>query len=285
LSGISIGEDGAVYGVGQVADETFHLFTFNPTTATFEDQGATEIINAPVGTTGSLWAIASDNRVFMNGPNTWTRAPGSFQNNDLAMQVDVGNDGSVWVRCQSGAIYSYESSSQSWSPLAGVPQGLSLIAVVSTQLIYAQVGSGIQIYNNGSWSALAAPPYGLASEGISVGTDGTLWSLSTYGTVHRYSGGAWVRQIMPTDLSGQTGGHQVTEVVTGLHSDGNQYAFYVMDGSLWYCMLDTTKAFGGYWTEGTELLGQPCSNFGATVYAYDNALIVHGVTTSGSSSW
>lgn len=281
LSGISVGRDGAVYAVGEASDQTSHMFTFDPATAMFQDNGTTPITGAPAGNAGSLWALANGNQVFMNGPSAWTQAPGSFNSGDLPSQVDVGNDGSVWVCCQNGAIYSYDPSSQSWTPLAGVPQGIIVIAAVNAQLLYAQVGEQIQVYSNGTWSPVSAPQYGLAGVGISVGTDGTLWALSQYGTVSRYDGTTWIRQMMPTGISGETGGQQVTEVVTGYHSDGNQYAFYVISGNLCYSMLDISKAFGGYWTQGVELLSQPCSNINATVAPSTNALVVHGVTTSG----
>jgi RHS repeat-associated protein len=231
LSGISVGRDGTVYAVGQASDQTFHLFTFDPTAAAFQDNGVTSIIGAPVGNSGSLWALANGPQVFMNGPNAWTQAPGSFHLGDVPNHVNVGNDGSVWVLCENGAIYSYDPSSQSWTPLAGVPQGVGSIAAADAQLLYAQTDQQIQAYSNGIWSTVPPPQYGLATEGISVGTDGTLWALSQYGTVWRYNSGIWIRQMMPTGISGPTGGQQVTEVVTGRHSDGNQYAFYVVNGS------------------------------------------------------
>jgi hypothetical protein len=95
LSGISVGRDGAVYAVGEASDQTSHMFTFDPATAMFQDNGTTPITGAPAGNAGSLWALANGNQVFMNGPSAWTQAPGAFNSGDLPSQV-IGPGCSQW---------------------------------------------------------------------------------------------------------------------------------------------------------------------------------------------
>src|SRR6202000_2847150 len=112
--------------------------------------------------------------------------------------------------------------------------------------------------------------------------DGTLWALDSIGTAWRNLNGTWVRMIQPTDLAGLTSGHQVTEVVTGQHALGSQYAFFVMDGNLnWSVLGEDEGLFGGYWTAPVEIF-PGISNIGAVNDPYANSnLIVYGVSERG----
>ena len=209
---------------------------------------------------------------------------GAFDAGDTPTFISVGIDGSVFVLCAaSGAIYFFDIASRSWNKVAQAPQGLIDFEVLNLQTLYAVVQQGstreIQSYSGGSWSTVASPPYSVAD--ISIGSDGSFWCLDVSGTVWRNDSGNWIRQMIPTGLPGLTTSNTVTEVVTGLHSDGNQYAFYVMDGDLFCSMLDRSKSWGGVWTAGTPIF-QGCCNLGVTYPPLtDNALMVYGVTTTG----
>jgi hypothetical protein len=112
--------------------------------------------------------------------------------------------------------------------------------------------------------------------------DGTLWALDAIGTAWRNLNGSWIRMIQPTDLAGSTSGHQVTEVVTGQHAFGSQYAFFVMDGNLnWSVFAEDAGIFGGYWTAPAQVFSG-ISNIGVVNDPVVNSnLIVYGVNANG----
>ena len=283
LSGISVGRDGTIYAVTN-ENGNFHLFTYDSATGSFQDTGVVPIDEAPVGSAGSLWSISNQTVMVSAEAGVWEPMTGAFDAGDTPTFISVGIDGSVFVLCAaSGAIYFFDIASRSWNKVAQAPQGLIDFEVLNLQTLYAVVQQGstreIQSYSGGSWSTVASPPYSVAD--ISIGSDGSFWCLDVSGTVWRNDSGNWIRQMIPTGLPGLTTSNTVTEVVTGLHSDGNQYAFYVMDGDLFCSMLDRSKSWGGVWTAGTPVF-QGCCNLGVTYPPLtDNALMVYGVTTTG----
>lgn len=277
--GISVGQDGTVYGVGEVGD-AFRIFLFDPTEGQFKDFGVVPITSAPVGVPGALWAIGTSGQVMTYISGLWAPAPGW---NGEALQVEVSADGSVYALSTSGAVSIYVPQTQTWTPNTTLGQVTAIAA--GNGVIYAQAGTTVQVAdpNSWNWSSLPATPYTL--EGISTGVDGFLWAFSSYGATWSFDGTNWNRQMMPTDQTGPTGGHTVTEVVTGRHSDGVQYAFYLINGVLSYSSLDESEAFGGYWTPGVELFTQSSSRLSATLTSWEQngsrQLVVYGITDSG----
>jgi hypothetical protein len=286
LRGISAGRDGAVYALAEQGNG-FHLFTYDSGSESFQDTGVVNISEAPKGSAGSLWSLANDTVMMSTTPGQWNPAPGSFESGDTPTYISIGIDGSVFVLCSgSGAIYSYDASSQSWAKLMQASESVVGFEAVNAQTLYAvQQNNSTEIlcYSGGLWSTIAGPPYGI--NGISTGSDGSLWCLDSSGTVWRSDAGNWIRQMIPTDLPGITSGDSVTEVVTGLHSDGNQYVFYVETGDLYVSMLDRSKSWDGIWTEGSPIVSG-CSNLGMTIAPGPNAtwneLVVYGVSSVGT---
>ncbi len=85
--------------------------------------------------------------------------------------------------------------------------------------------------------------------------DQTLWALDSFGVVWNLWNGTWNRTIQPTGLQGATSGQEVTEVVSGQHELGAQYAFYTIGGILyWSIFQETAGVYGGYWTPPTQVL-------------------------------
>jgi hypothetical protein len=281
---ISVGRDGTVYGLAEQGDD-FHVFTYDADSGNFDDQGAAPITVPPKGVAGALWALGNQTVMVSTSVGVWNQAPGCFGSN-WPYALSVGVDGSVLVLGQSGAVYLYDASGQAWNRVTGVQATTTCFEAVDSGTIYAsQIGSTvIQCWANGAWTNINAPSYKVAA--ISTGGDGSLWCLDGGGTVWRYDTGTntWVRQIMPTGIAGVTNGLTVTEVVTGQHSDGNQYAFFIMGGDLYWSMLDTSKAAGGLWTEGT-LLFSGCQglqvSYGEAGDTGFDQLVVYGATTSG----
>ncbi|MGO9935342.1 MAG: hypothetical protein ACLPV8_26490, partial [Steroidobacteraceae bacterium] len=285
---ISVGRDGTVYAVTS-QNGIFHLFTYDAATAAFSDTGVVPIDQAPVGSPGSLWGLSNNTVMTSTSPGQWTEAPGTFDTGDTPSYVSVGIDGSVLVLCAaSGAIYSFDTASRSWSKIAQAPASVNQGVIhpfdaVDAETFYVVVGEAnvaqIAGYSGGAWSTVAGPQYGV--QDISIGTDGSLWCLDPYGTVWRSDSGTWIRQMIPTGLQGSTHWTPVTEVVTGLHSDGNQYAFYVTSGDLYWSLLDRSKSWCGLWTPGTKIFSG-CGNLGVTYPPLtDSALVVYGATTTG----
>lgn len=283
LSDISVGRDGTIYAVAS-QNENFHLFTYDPASASFQDTGSVPAIRAPVGSPGSLWSISNQTVMLSTKAGEWAPAPGTFDAGDIPTNISVGVDGSVFVLCAaSGAIYFFDATSQSWSKAAQAPAGVTDFEALNAQTLYVVVPQGstmqIECYSDGTWSVVAGPPYGACS--ISIGVDGSLWCNDLSTTVWRNASGNWARQMIPTGLEGSTRWTPVTEVVTGLHNDGNQYAFYVTGGNLYWSMLDRSKSVGGVWTQGRQIF-EGCCNLEVTYPpSTDNALMVYGVTTTG----
>ena len=283
LYDISVGRDGTFYAVTN-QNEIFHLFTYDPASPGFQDTGVVPAIQAPVGSPGSLWSISNQTVMLSTKAGEWAPAPGTFEAGDIPTNISAGIDRSVFVLCAaSRAIYSFDAASQSWSKVTQAPAGVTDFEALNAQTLYVVVQQGstmqIECYSGGAWSVVAGPRYGACS--ISIGADGSLWCNDLSTTVWRSDSGNWIRQMIPTGLPGFTASNTVTEVVTGLHSDGNQYAFYVMDGDLFWSMLDRSKSWGGVWTPGTQLFSG-CSDLGiAYAPPSPNSLVIYGVTTSG----
>jgi hypothetical protein len=194
-------------------------------------------------------------------------------------------DGTIWVISDQGNLYHPDSDGSNWDPV-NTPAGVFALAPQSFYVFYVLTGTGANstLYScdgNGN-NTVMAQPVGRSLSGISVGLDGTLWGLDITGVVWRYASGTWIRQIQPTDLSGNTGGLNVTEVVTGRHAMGDQYAFYIANGTLcWSVFQEQEGVFGGYWTTRTPVYSEGIQNLSVVNDPANGNLIVYGVTPGG----
>jgi hypothetical protein len=103
--------------------------------------------------------------------------------------------------------------------LTSVPSDVFTLAAAEAHTLYVlnrNRSETNRLWGNsgGDWKEVPSPT-GVSLQDISVGTDGALWALDENGRAWLYLNGTWIRQIMPTDMWGATGGHKVTEVVTG----------------------------------------------------------------------
>jgi hypothetical protein len=281
---ISVGTDGTVYGfVNEGPGSNFHLFTFDPTTQSFQDQGTAP--GVPYGKPGALWAIAEGKLLTNSNGLPWHAVYAEFLKGDVPQQLSVGSDSSLWILCANGAIYSYDPPTATCKKLSGVPANVVELAAANAQTLYVLTGAHLdtrQLLTNagGNWKEIPHPAVPLND--ISVGNDGALWALDGIGRVWLYLDGGWKRRMTPTDLSGFTGGHNVTEVVTGQHTDGVQYAFFVMDNNLWWSdFVEKSGDFGGYWN-AQGILFAGCSTIAAMNDPITTQLVVYGVSSKGN---
>ena len=281
---ISAGLDGTVYAVTNQSG-SFHLFTFDPVSGSFQDQGTVPVGNAPLGKPGSLWALMS-RKLFTNSNGGWHEVYTAFEAADVPAQLSLGSDGSIWIGCENGAIYSYDASAARCQKMIGVPSNIFCLAAADANTLYVlntnpHEENRLFTSEGGTWKQIVDPFTPIAE--ISVGNDGVLWARDLSGRLWQRNHDEWVRQIMPTDLSGATGGHKVTEVVTGKHNDGGvQYAFFIMDSDLyWSRLVGSAGPYGGFW-EHPQFLISGCSNIATVNDPSNYQLLVYGVSSTGN---
>jgi Tectonin domain len=282
---VSAGNDGTIYAVAN-QNNNFHLFTFDVASSSFIDQGIVPIHSAPAGTPGSLWSIAAGGKLFTNSYGSWHEAYAPFAPEDSPFRVDMSGDGSIWIHCSNNAIYTYDPPTVTCKRLTDLPAYTIGFAAADAQTLYvltAPPHEENRLFTNatGSWEEIAFPATPITE--ISVGNDGVLWARDISGRLWIRIGDDWIRQIMPTDLSGFTGGRKVTEVVTGKHNNGGiQYAFFVMENDLyWTRLIASTGAYGGYWERPLKIF-QGCSTIAATNDPSSHELLVYGVSSKGN---
>jgi hypothetical protein len=129
---LSAGLDGTVYKLGQVAGSV-HLSTFDLTSGSFIDQGAVPITSAPLGNPDSLFALSHD-KLYTNANGSWRAVYAQFASADIPYQLSVGSDGSVWILCQNGAIYSYDPATGTLKKLTGVPLNVQQLAAADASM-------------------------------------------------------------------------------------------------------------------------------------------------------
>ena len=281
---ISAGNDGTIYAVAN-RDRNFHLFTFDVASASFIDQGIVPIRYAPGGMPDSLWSLA-DGKLLTNSYGPWHEVYAPFAPGDFPIRLDVSGDGSIWVHCANNTVYSYDPSTVTCKKLTGLPAYVGGFAAADAQTLYVLTNpprDGNVLFTNatGPWKEIAFPATPISH--ISVGNDGVLWARDISGRLWTRINDEWVRQIMPTDLSGSTGGHKVTEVVTGKHNIGGlQFAFFVMGNHLyWTRLIASAGTYGGYWSKPVEIFSD-CSNIAATNDPITHELLVYGVNSKGN---
>ena len=206
---------------------------------------------------------------------------------DVPGSVFVATDASVWIWCPNTmTLYGPGTNGAIWAHCSA-PDGLMVVAPLNASVFYALCNqddtTGLYLCDGMGNNTLVPHPENRTLKSISVGAmDGTLWALDAIGTAWRNLNGSWIRMIQPTDLAGSTSGHQVTEVVTGQHAFGSQYAFFVMDGNLnWSVFAEDAGIFGGYWTAPAQVFSG-ISNIGVVNDPVVNSnLIVYGVNANG----
>lgn len=280
---LSVGTTGTVYGLVN-QDHNYHLYIFDPVSRSFDDHGIVPITLAPVGKPDSLWSIAGG-KLFTNQYGSWHEVYAPFESGDVPSRVSIGGDDSIWILCGNGSIYSYDPPSVTCKKLEHVPSDITSFGAVSARILYVLTidsrESRVLTNATGTWEEIPYPATPINN--ISVGGDGSLWALDDRGRSWLWFDGAWVRQITPTDLSGVTGGHKVTEVVIGQHSNGGiQYAFFIMNNNLWSARLvGTIGDYGGYWTEIGQVFAG-CSSIAAVNDPANYALLIYGVSVGGN---
>ncbi len=124
---------------------------------------------------------------------------------DIASQVAASADGLVWVLSQSGNLYSFASTSQSWSPVSTDGYTLASITIGSASNIWALTTSGVGLqYSSGTGFQ---PDSFLTSSvsAIQATSDGAVWAVVQVQTdsfvYMKPSWGVWeLTPVQPTGL-------------------------------------------------------------------------------------
>jgi hypothetical protein len=291
---LSIMTDGTVYATVNENGQ-YVQYTYDPVAGQFGNPQNIAYTTPPVGSGQyNMWVISEGAVLTTNNiMGTFMDYPVGLPDNGSPQRIYFSTDGTVWVLSDQGNIFNPTPDGTDWVKPA-TPTDINAFAPLNYNVFY--VLSGFKTTGNGTLyscdgngnNTVQAQPAGRALKDISVGLDGTLWGLDTIGSVWRFANGGWVRMIQPTDLSGFTGGHQVTEVVTGRHAMGSQYAFYVFADAngtptLYYSKFEETQGiFGGYWTGGGSMAFSGCSKIGIVTDPSTSYLIVYGVSDAGN---
>jgi hypothetical protein len=261
--------DGTIYATSIQSGQPV-LYQYDPGTTSMVEVGTVPYSTPPVGSIGNLWTI-DDNQVFYCTDNPFnpqtsqwlsTNTEAFLNEGDIPQSVFITSDNTAWIYCNTLAVYSQSYNSQQWYELS-MPPGLVIsIAPLSASSLYALcqdisfMTTTLYTCDGNSNNTVVAQPTGRTLVSIALGAlDGTLWALDSFGCVWNLRNGNWNRMIQPTDLKGATSGQQVTEVVTGQHALGSQYAFYTVGGILyWSVFQETAGVYGGYWTAPTPVL-------------------------------
>jgi hypothetical protein len=304
ISGITGGQpaisaltDGTILVTTYQGQDQYVLYQYDVVSDNLTALGDIVYAAPPVGWAGNLYTLDEDGDVLYNAsvpidPTTTAWQPLDMEDlgDDTAVSVFVTLDNAVYTFCNSTnnamTVYILDSDGDNWNPLT-VPNGMFAIAPQSGNAFYALAKNGgtitLYICDGAGNNTEVAQPTGRTLNAISVGAaDGYLWAVDSFGTIWYQRSGTWTRTIQPAGLSGATGGTQVTEVVTGQHALGTQYAFYVMNGNLYYSSFEETPGvYGGYWTQPTPVCND-MTNIGVVndpVTASN--LIVYGVDSGG----
>jgi hypothetical protein len=291
---LSACQDGTFFGTSSQGDQSV-LYQYDPISAAFIEVSQIPYSTPPVGIAGNLWAVDSQGNVIYNNTNPvdagidWTQIDAEIWLNegDIPGSVFVAPDSSVWIFCPNNmTLYAPDPNGITWD-LCSAPAGLMAVAPLNANVFYALCNQGdttvLYLCDGNGNNTVVPQPLNRTLKSISVGAmDGTLWALDDIGTAWKNMNGSWVRMIQPTDLAGSTSGHQVTEVVTGQHAFGKQYAFFVMDGNLnWSVFGEDAGIFGGYWTVPIQVFSG-ISNIGVVNDpVVSSNLIVYGVSANG----
>ena len=293
---VSACQDGTFFGTSSREDGQSLLYQYDPVGAVFTEVSTIPYSVPPVGRVGDLWTVGVGGMVLNNtsssiaNPSDWFPVSygGWESRKDIPGAVFVATDNSVWVFCPATKALYTRDTYGSWNPCS-VPDRLIAVAPLSANAFYALClhEDTTRLYvcdRHGNNTVVSQPGDDKTLKSISVGAmDGTLWVLDNIGTAWRNLNGTWVRMIQPTDLAGVTHRHHVTEVVTGQHKLGDQYAFFVMDGNLhWSVFGETEGLFGGYWTVPVQIFSGISDIRAVNDPHEESKLIVYGVSANGN---
>ncbi len=173
-------------GISHFDGETWTVYTTS-------DMGVTScnLLNIAFDPDGTLWASGS-NVVVRHHGETWT----SFSSEvglkiPVAVYMDIGPDGKVWVSgggvsCYEGSAWSHHSFEEIGAK--GNGEGLIPLAVDSDNVLWVGVYSeGVFRYDGNSWSKFTPNGGPVLNNvfSITVGPDGSLW-FGTESGISRY---------------------------------------------------------------------------------------------------
>jgi len=210
LSQISVGADGAVWGI----DPNQNIFTWDSTTGQFvQVPGA--LTQIAVGNANAVWGINAQGLIFRwdSSSQNWTYIPGFLK------RIAVGADGDVWGFNQDRQVWHYDQQAQTWdfipTSYLTIYGGVEQIVVGNDGSVYALIdtspGYEDALWFNpgtGKFQYLPVPVQEIdfMSIGtIAVGADGDLWSNGGY-SFHYSPLGQW-------NVAG--GNNSVTQLAVG----------------------------------------------------------------------
>lgn len=165
LSWVSAGADGSVWGV-------------NPAGNIFRRDGAAwtqipgTLATISVGKADNVWGLQASGSIFRWNGSGWAPVDGTLAN------ISVASDGTVWGVQASGNIFRWNGSG--WVQVPGV---LSSVSCGSATHIWGLQASGtIFRWTNGDWE----PIPGASFTNIDVGADGTVWGVTSTGSVFHF---------------------------------------------------------------------------------------------------
>jgi hypothetical protein len=292
---LSACQDGTFFGTSSQGGQ-YGLYQYDPIGAVFNEVSAIPYSTPPVGIAGNLWTVDSQGEVLYNTTNPitpgidWTPLDAEIwlKEGDIPGSVFVAPDSSVWIFCpNTTTLYAPDPDGSTWSPCSA-PAQLIAVAPLNVSSFYALCvqndTTALYLCDGMGNNTIVPQPENRTLNSISVGAmDGTLWALDATGVAWKNLNNTWIRMIQPTDLAGTTSGHKVTEVVTGQHAFGSQYAFFVMDGNLyWSVFAEEEGFFGGYWTVPFQVFSG-ISDIGVVNDPVVNSnLIAYGVSSNGN---
>lgn len=184
LSSIAVAGNGTVWGLNS-SQQIFTLSGGSRRAYQTLTSVAGSLNQIAVGADGSAWGILG------NTVETFNPVAQSFQTvpAPALAQISAGARGYVWGVDNSGNIYQYVASSQTWN---NVPGELNFIQVGADGAVWGiNAASQIFTYNfsNNSWSNIPG-----ALQTLSVGADGTVWGINAQQQIYRFNPAAqsWV---------------------------------------------------------------------------------------------
>ena len=159
LNWVSVGSDGAVWGVG-------------PGNLIYRRDGSSwttipgHLVQISVGSASQVWGVDADDLIYRRDGNSWTNIPGHLVN------VAVGADGTVWGVDRGGLIYRRDGNS--WT---NIPGQLAMIAVGNSRNVWGAGRDGsVYRWDANSWVKIPG-----ALNTLSVASDGAVWGLARPG--------------------------------------------------------------------------------------------------------
>lgn len=120
LSQISVGADGAVWGI----DPQHNIFDWDSSTSQFV-QTPGQLTQIAVGNANAVWGLNAQELIFRwdAARQTWDYIPGALK------QIAVGGDGDVWGVNDDSIVWHYNQQAQTWDWVGGILGPVTEIAV------------------------------------------------------------------------------------------------------------------------------------------------------------